>query len=77
MKSAHNFNVQGLQRMASRLDEVDAGMNSVVDDVHAIDLIFCVQVGIEALLNVIHNWSPRLIIVNEITKTRGINDCQT
>jgi hypothetical protein len=29
------------------------------------------------LLNIIHNWAPRLIIIDEITKTRGINNSQT
>jgi hypothetical protein len=77
MKSAHDLDVQRLQRMAGGLNEVDASVNSVINNVHAVDLVFSIQVGIEALLDVIHNWSPRLIIVNEITKTRGINDCQT
>jgi hypothetical protein len=77
MKSAHNFNVQWLQRMASWLNEVDTCVHSVVDNVHAVDLILRIQVGIEALLNVVHNWSPRLVIVNKVTKTRGINNGQT
>jgi hypothetical protein len=77
VKSAHNLDVQWLQSMASRLDEVYASMNSVIDNVHSVDLVLSIQISIEALLNIIHNWSPRLIIVNEISKARGINDCQT
>jgi hypothetical protein len=77
MKSAHNLNVQWLQSMAGWLDEVHTGVNSVVDNVHAVNLVLGIQVGIEALLNVIHNWSPRLVVVDEITKTRGINNSQT
>jgi hypothetical protein len=77
MQSAHDFNVQWLQSVACWLNEVDTRMNSVVNNVHAIDLVLRIQVGIKALLNVVHNWSPRLIIVYEITKTRGINNSQT
>jgi hypothetical protein len=77
MQSAHDFDVQWLQSMTRGLDEVHAGVNSVVNDVHTIDFVLSIQVSIEALLNVIHNWPPRLIIVNEITKTRGINNSQT
>jgi len=52
-------------------------MDSVINNVHAVNLVLGIQVCIEALLNVIHNWSPRLIVIDEITKTRGINNGQT
>jgi hypothetical protein len=63
--------------MACWLDEVHTSMNPVVHDVHTVDLVLSIQVSIKALLNVVHNWPPRLIIVNEITKPRGINNSQT
>jgi hypothetical protein len=63
--------------MASWLNEVHAGVNSVVNNVHTVDLVLSVQVGIKALLNVVHNWSPGLIIVDKISKARGINNSQT
>jgi hypothetical protein len=44
--------------MASWLNEVHAGMNSVVDNIHSVDLVLGIQIRIEALLNVIHNWAP-------------------
>lgn len=74
MKSAHNFNVQWLQSMASWLDEVYTGVDPVVNNVHSVDLVLGIQVGVKPLLNVIHNWSPRFVIVDEITKARGINN---
>ena len=52
-------------------------MYSVIDNVHSVNLVLSIQVGIESLLNVIHDWSPRFIIVNEITKTWGINNSQS
>ena len=76
MKSAHDLNVQRLQGVASRLDEVDAGMDAVVDNVHAVDLVLSLEVGIESLLDVLDNWSPRLVVVDKVTETRGINNRQ-
>ena len=77
MESAHDFDVQRLQRMASWLNEVHTSVDSVIHNVHAIDLVLRIQVCIKALLNVIHNWSPRFVIINEITKTRCINNSQS
>jgi hypothetical protein len=77
MQSAHNLNVKRLQGMAGGLDEVDACVNSVIHDVHSVDLVLGIKVGVKTLLNVIHNWSPRLIIVDKITEARGINNSQT
>jgi hypothetical protein len=77
MQSAHNLNVKRLQGMAGGLDEVDTCVNSVIHDVHSVDLVLGIKVGVKTLLNVIHNWSPRLIIVDKITEARGINNSQT
>lgn len=77
MKSAHNFNVQRLQRMARGLDKVHTSVNPVIHNVHAVDLVLGIQVSIKALLNVIHNWSPRFVIIDEVTKTRGIDNGQS
>jgi hypothetical protein len=77
MEPPHNLDIQRLQGVAGWLDKVHAGMNSVVDDVHAIDLVLGVQVGIKALLNVIDNWAPRLVIVDKVAKAGCVNDGQT
>ena len=57
--------------------EVDTGMHAVVDDVHTVHLVLCVQVGVEALLDVLHDWPPRVVIVHEVTETRGVNHGKT
>lgn len=62
--------------MASRLDEENTGVNSVVDNVHSVNLVFSVQVGVEALLNVVDNGAPRLIVVNEVAKAGGVDNGQ-
>lgn len=63
--------------MPGWLNEVNASMHSIINNIHSVDLVLSIQVGVKALLDVIHNWSPRLVVVNEITKTRGINNSQT
>lgn len=63
--------------MASGLDEVHAGMHPVVHDVHAVDLVLGLEIGIESLLDVLHDRPPRVIVVDEISKSRSINHSQT
>lgn len=76
VEAAHDFDVERFQRVACGLDEVDACMHSVVDYVHAIDLVLCFEVGIEALFDVLHDWSPRVIVVDKVPKARGVDDGQ-
>ena len=76
MQSAHDLDVQGLQCMACWLNEVDACMDTVVNDVHAVDLVLRIQVCIKSLLDVVNNWSPRLVVVDKVTKAWGIDNSQ-
>ena len=39
VQALHHLNVQRLERMASGLDEEDAGVDTVVHDVHAVHLV--------------------------------------
>lgn len=63
--------------MASGLDEVNDGVDAVVHNVHAVDLVLSVQISVESLLNVLDNRVPRLIVVDEVTETWGINNSQS
>lgn len=76
METAHDFNVQGLERVAGRLNKVNAGVNPVVDNIHPVDFIFSLQVGIKPLFNVFHNGSPRIVVVDKIAKPGGIHNRQ-
>lgn len=77
MQTLHDLNIQGLERVARGLDEENAGMDAVVHNVHAVDLVLSVQVSIEALLNVVDDGPPRLVVVDEITETRSIDNSQS
>lgn len=76
MQSAHNLDVERLQGVASGLNEVDAGMDAIINDVHPVDLVFCLKVCIEPLLNVFNDRSPRIIVVYEVTETWGVHNGQ-
>jgi hypothetical protein len=73
----HDLNVEGLQRVAGRLDEVDNCVNAVVYDIHAVHLILRLKVGIEPLLNVLDDGIPRLVVVDEIAKAGSVDDRQS
>lgn len=77
VKALHDLDIQRLQRVASGLDEEDTGMNAVVDNVHTVDLVLGVEVGVEALLDVVGDRTPRLVIVDEVTEARSVDDGQS
>ena len=59
--------------MAGGLDEVDARVDTVVNDVCAVDLVLGLQISVESLLDVLNNWAPRVIVVNKIAESGGID----
>ena len=77
VQTAHDFNVKGFEGVTGGLDEVDACVNAVVDNVHSVDLILSLEVGVESLLDVLNDWSPRIVVVDEITEARCVHDCQS
>jgi hypothetical protein len=76
VKALHDLNIEGLQRVARRLDEEDACVDAVVHNVHPVDLVLGIQVSIKALLDIVRDWPPRLVIVDKVTEARGINNSQ-
>lgn len=61
-------------RVAGWLDEVQAGVDAVVDHLLSVDPVLLLEVGIEAGFNVLHDRLPALIVVHEITETGGIHN---
>lgn len=76
METAHDLDVERLERVASGLDEVHTGVNAVVDNVAAVNLVLSLKVGIETLLDVLDNRAPRVVVVDKVTETGGINNAQ-
>jgi hypothetical protein len=76
MESAHDLNVKRLERVAGGLDKEDTCMNTVVNNIHAVNLVLSIQVGVESLLDVVDDRAPRLIIVDKISKTWCIDNSE-
>jgi len=74
MKAAHDLNVERLERVTGGLNEENTSMDSVVDDVHAVDLVLSIEVRVESLLNVVDNRAPGLIVVDEVTETGCVDN---
>jgi hypothetical protein len=76
VKLLHDLNVKRLQRVASGLNEVYNSVDAVVYDVHAVDLVLRLEVGVETLLNVLDNGVPRFIVVDEVAESGRVNNSQ-
>jgi hypothetical protein len=76
VKATHHLNIQGLQGVSGGLNEIHTGVHAVVDNVHAVDLVLGLQVGVETLLDVLDDRSPRVIIVDKVTEAGGVHDSQ-
>lgn len=76
VKTAHDLNVKRLEGVASGLDEEDASVDSVVNNVHAVDLVLGIEVSVEALLNVVGDGAPRLVVVDKVTESGGVDNSQ-
>ena len=77
MKAAHNLYIERFERVASRLNEIHACVNAVIHNVHPIDFVLSIKIGVKALLNVLNNGTPGRIIVDKIAKSRRVNNGQT
>lgn len=74
VQSAHEFDVNVLQGVAGGLDKVDAGMDSVVRDFLAVELVLLREVRVEAGLDVIEDRLPAFIVVDKVAETGGVDD---
>lgn len=76
VQAAHDLDIQRLEGVASGLDEVNTSVDTVVDNVAAVNLVLSLEVGVETLLDVLDNWAPRVVVVDKITEAGGIDDAQ-
>src|SRR5947209_161180 len=58
MQPSHDLNIERLQRVASGLDEINASVDPVIDDVNTVHLILGVKISIEALLDIVGDGAP-------------------
>lgn len=75
-ESLHVFDIEGFQTVSRGLDEVQAGVYAVVDELAAIDTALLVEVGVEAGLDVVEYRLPCLAVVDKVAKARSVDDSQ-
>lgn len=73
MQPAHHLNVKRFQGVSSRLDEVYTCVDTVIDNIHPVNLVLGVEVGIKPLLDVLNDGLPGIIIIDKVTEAWGIN----
>lgn len=76
VKSSHNFDIKRLQGVTCRLDEINASMNTIVNNVHAIHLVLGLEVCIKSLFDVLNDRPPGVIVVDKVAKARCIDNSQ-
>ena len=76
VQATHDLDIERLERVTGGLDEVDTGVDAVVDNVHAVDLVLGIQVGVETLLDVLGDWAPGVVVVDKVTETRSVDNGQ-
>lgn len=52
-------------------------MHAIINDVHPVDLVLSIEEVIESSVNILSDWPPRVVIVDEVTKAGRINDRET
>jgi len=75
-KSLHDFDVEGLEGMACRADEVEAGMDSEVNLVVAAWLLFLQHIRLMLIVKELNNGLPRVAVVHVVAEAGSVNDCQ-
>jgi hypothetical protein len=61
--------------MSGRLNEVDTGVHSVVNQLEPVDTVLLLEIGVEARLDVVDNWFPAMPRVSFArSPSRNVND---
>lgn len=62
--------------MAGGLNEVNTSVDTIVNNVDAVDFVLSLEVCVETLFDVFDNRIPRLVIVDKITKAWSVDHSQ-
>lgn len=71
------LNVKRFQSMSVRTDEIETTMDTIVDNVFAVQTAFISQVTFELFINVTNDLLERISVVDGIAKAGCVNNCQT
>lgn len=69
VQALHELDIQGLQRVSSRGDEVQAGIDTEVSDLATVDPVLLFEVGIESALDGLQDGLPAVVTENNLRTT--------
>ena len=75
-EALHHLNVERLEGMARRANEVQAGMDTEIDLVIATGLLLLQHVRLVLVIEELDNRHPRVAVVDIVAEARGIDDRQ-
>lgn len=62
--------------MACWLDKEHTCVDSVVDNIHAVDLVLCIKIRVKARFDILDDGMPGISVVDKIAKARSIDHSQ-
>ena len=66
--------MRAYSRVASRTDEVEAGVDAEVDLLLALGLLLLAHVRLVLVVNEVDDGSPRVTVVDVVAEARGVDD---
>lgn len=76
-QSLHNLDVQWLQCVSGRSDEVQAGVDSQIDFIDTAGLLLLQHIRLMLIIQELDDWHPRVAVVDIVAKAGGIDNSQT
>lgn len=73
-QALHHLDIERLQGVSSRADEVQAGVNAHVDLLGSAGLLLLEHIRLVLVIQEFDNWLPGVTVVHVVSKSRGIND---
>lgn len=73
----HEFDINLLERVACGLEEIDAGVDTVVDNLLAVDSVLLLEICVEARLDVFQDGLPAVVVVYKVTEPGSVDDGET
>jgi hypothetical protein len=70
----HDFNVQGLEAVAGRTDEVQASVHTEIDLLGSARLLLLKHVALMLVVEELDDRLPRVAVVHVVAETGGVND---
>lgn len=76
-ESLHDLDIQRLQGMSGRSDEVEACVDTEIDLVNTAGLLLLQHVGLMLIIQELDNWHPRVAVVDIVAETRCVDNGQS